>query len=407
MTQTIQIDLTDLDAFMAGEHHAMFEWLRRNDPVYWQSASDGPGFWALTRYQDIVTAYNRHDVFSSTSGTILGGSFHDDLDTAAGGMLVSSDLPQHRQLKEVLHRAFAPSVLQRVNQCVTDLVDVAVDRAIADGGCDFAMDVARELPTGALMGIMDLSHDESYHLIKLTHDMIDFRNPAYVSTEEEARLRLADIQSQIFGFFTGLMARPRGQDSDDLVGLLLRGQVNGRDMQLAELLYNCLNVAVGGNTTSVYGSCAGTIAFIENPGQYELLLADGGLVGPAVEEILRWTTPNAYDQRVARKDFELGGKQIRAGDSVALWIVSANRDEEVFPEADRFRVTRTPNHHLAFGTGVHRCIGMRFAQAELRILLDKLRARRVRFEIAGQLDPIRTNFMQGFRHLPLRVVDAC
>ena len=405
MTHTMQIDLTNLDAFMAGEHHAMFKWLRSNDPVYWQPAGDS-GFWALTRYEDIITAYSRHEVFSSTSGTILGGSFHDDLDTAAGGMLVSSDLPQHRQLKEVLHRAFAPPVLQRVNQFVAELVDVAVDRAIADGGCDFAMDVARELPTGALMGIMDLGHDESYHLIKLTHDMIDFRNPAYVSTEEEARLRLANIQSQIFGFFTDLMTRPRGRDCDDLVGLLLKGQVNGRDMHLGELLYNCLDVAVGGDTTSVYGSCAGTIAFIENPDQYELVLTDGGLVRTAVEEILRWTTPNAYDQRVVRKDFELGGKLIRAGDSVALWIVSANRDEEVFPEADQFRAARSPNHHLAFGIGIHRCIGMRFAQAELRILLDKLRSRRVKFEIAGELDPIRTNFMQGFRHLPLRVVDA-
>lgn len=402
---TTRIDLTDLDAFMAGEHHAMFDWLRVNDPVYWQPSDDG-GFWALTRYADIVEAYRHYEVFSSISGVILGGSYNDEADTSAGGMMVSSDPPQQRQLREAIHRAFAPHILRRVSDHVRELVDTAIARAVADGGCDFAMDVARELPTGALMGIMAIAHDDAYHLIRLTHDMIDYRNPAHVSDDAQARLRLANIQAEIFEFFTTLIAERSADPGDDLVGILVSSEINGRDIRLEEVLYNCLNVAVGGNTTSVYSSCAGVIAFAEHPDQYEMVLADPTVVASAVEEVLRWSTPNAYDQRVAREDYEMGTKTIAAGDSVALWIASANRDPEVFDEPQRFLVRRKPNHHLAFGSGIHRCIGMRFAQAELNILYDKMAANGIRLEIAGARDPIRSNFMQGFRHLPVSVSAA-
>jgi cytochrome P450 len=398
------IDLANLDAFMAGDHHRMFDWLRVHDPVYWQATGDGRGFWALTRYEDVTSAYREHGIFSSTNGTILGASFASETDTAAGLMLVSSDPPQQRQLRDAVHHVFSMSVQQRVGVEVTRLVDNAFDRALADGGCDFTMDIARELPAGALMGMLGISHDEARYLIEVTHGTIDFRDVAVVKSEREARLRLANAQAAIFEFFTELIRQRRGTPGDDLVRILLRTEVNGRPLHEEELLYNCLNITVGGNTTTIYSACEGLLALIENPDQYEVLLTAPRVIGSALDEFLRWSTPNAYDQRVAKRDVELHGKQIKAGDLVTLWLASANRDEQEFSDPHRFDVRRSPNRHIAFGHGIHRCIGNQFAHTELTILLERLVRSKVRFELAGQIDRIRSNFMLGFRRMPVRVV---
>lgn len=401
-TTSMEINLADIDAFMAGRHHDMFDWLRVNDPVYWQPTSPSTGFWALTRHADIVTAYREHPVFSSTDGTIMGGSFNNPTDTAAGRMLVSSDPPQQRNLRRAVHRAFAPDVLDRVAQQVTANVDAAIDKALADGGCDFAMDVARELPAGGLMGMMGVSHEEAHYLIELTHGTIDYRNPLD-RTEADGRLRLANFQAAIFEFFTDLIADRRRHPREDLVSYLLEAEVNGRPMAEEEILYNSLNIAVGGNTTSVYSACEGLVALMDDRAQYQMLIDQPDLLSPAIEEILRWSTPNAYDHRVAKRDFELSGKTIKAGESVTLWLVSANRDEEQFTDPHRFDITRNPNRHLSFGFGIHRCIGNAFALTELQILWQRLIRDRLTFEVQGDVNRIRSNFMLGFRHLPVRV----
>jgi cytochrome P450 len=343
-------------------------------------------------------------VFSSTFGTIMGGSFNNEQDTAAGRMLVSSDPPQQRNLRRAVHRAFAPDILDRVARQVTANVDAAIDKAIADGGCDFAADVARELPAGGLMGMMGLSHEDAHYLIELTHGTIDYRDPLLDKTETDGRLRLANVQSAIFEFFTDLIEDRRRNPREDLVSFLLEAEVNGRPMTDEEILYNSLNIAVGGNTTSVYSACEGLVELMNDPAQHRMLVEQPDLLSTAIEEILRWSTPNAYDHRYAMSDFEMGGKEIHEGDSVTLWLVSANRDEEQFTDPHRFDITRNPNRHLSFGFGIHRCIGNAFALTELQILWQRLIRDRLVFEAVGEIDRIRSNFMLGFRHLPVRVV---
>jgi cytochrome P450 len=398
----VTIDVTDPDAFVRQEHHAMLAWLRENDPVHWHRYGDG-GFWALTRYDDLLTAYRDHTTFSSAGGAMLGGSFRSEADTASNRMLVASDPPRQRLLRQQMHPLFAHDSVTQVSAQVTKLVQAAVDRALADGGCDFATDIAPELPAGALMAMMGLSYEQAHALVDMTRRMIGFRDPNWVDTSDDERLRLAGIQAEILEFFADIARERRRHPTggDDVVSLLLRAELNGRPLPEADVLYNCMNVAVGGNETSSYTACSGAIALAENPDEWTRLRDDPGLLDSGINEILRWSSTNAYVQRVATRDVELHGRAIRKGDSVTLWNVSANRDERQFPRANEFRVDRSPNRHLTYGSGIHRCIGAPVAQVELPILFRELLDRKVRFTISGEVVRLRSNFILGVTHLPL------
>lgn len=401
---TPPLPLTDVDVFAAGRHHDMFDWLRANDPVHWHEDQDTRGFWSLTRYDDLAHAYREHVVFSSAGGVMLGGSFRSEIDTASGRMLVASDPPRQRLLRKVINRAFTPHVIERVAAQVRTRVNLALDRAVADGGVDFATDFATELPAGALMAMIGISHEAAHHLIDLTHRMIGFRDPALAGTGRDERLRLAGIQADIFDFFEDLIRDRRKNPGDDLVSILLRAELNGRPMPEEDVLYNCLNVAVGGNETTAYTACHGLIALMHAPDQYDLLCREPGLLGSALNEILRISSTNSYTHRVTKQDVELRGKLIPAGASVVLWNVSANRDEERFPDPHRFDITRSPNRHITFGTGIHRCVGAALGLTELATLFRRLGSQAARFELAGEVRRLRSNFMLGINHLPVRVV---
>jgi cytochrome P450 len=397
------VDLTDVDVFVEGAHHEMFAWLRQHAPVYW-NPSDGGGFWALTRYDDVLRAYRDHAAFSSARGAILGGSFRSSADTAAGRMLVASDLPRHRLLREAMHRMFAAPVVARVQRQVVALVDAVLDRLCAAGGGDFAGDVAPQLPAGALMVTLNIGHEDALELISLTRRMIGFRDPSYVDGGDDERVRLAWIQSEIFEFFAELVRARRTDRGDDLVSTLLNAQVNGRALPEEDVLYNCMNVAVGGNETSSYTACTGMEALLGAPDEYERLLAEPALLDTAIDEILRWASTNAYVQRVATRDIEIGDQLIREGDSVTLWNASANRDGSRFPEANRFDVARSPNRHLTFGNGIHRCIGASTGEVELTTLFGRLVDRRIRLVAAGPVRRLRSNFILGTVSLPVEVL---
>ncbi len=404
MIETEWIDLTDVDMFVRGEHLAALAALRRHSPVHWVEGGDGSRFWALTRYEHVVQAYRDHTIFGSTRGAILGGSYGNDEDSAGGRMLVASDLPRHRLLKKQLQPALSASVVAAVTEQVRDLVAAAVDRAVADGGCDFATDVATELPAGALMVVFGIGHGEAHEMIRLTRRMIGFRDEAYVDVGDDAGLRLAWLQAEIFDFFAGLVTARKRKPGDDLVSVLLRAKINGRTLSEEDIFYNCMNVAVGGNETSSYTACTGLLALLEHPDQLERLLVEPNLLPSALDEILRWSSTNAYVQRVVRRNVELGGHTLHEGDSVTLWNVSANRDEDQFLDADTFDIGRTPNRHLAYGAGIHRCIGSPVGQTELTMMFERLIAAGRRFRLAGPPRRLRSNFILGITRLPLEVI---
>ncbi|MFF2039440.1 cytochrome P450 [Kitasatospora sp. NPDC058170] len=397
------VDLTDVDLFLRGEHHDVFARLRRDRPIHWNEGADGNRFWALTSYDDVLWAYSNHAVFGSARGAVLGGSFRSEEDSAGGRMLVAADLPRHRMLKQRIHPAMSSAVVDRVAAQVRLLVDRALERARSAGGCDFAGEVATELPAGALMVVMGIGYQEAHDLIGLTRRMIGFRDEVFVDTGGDERLRLAWVQAEIFEFFADLVARRRRSPGDDLVSLLLRAEINGRPFTEEEIFYNCMNVAVGGNETSSYTACTGLMALMDHPEQYRRLVERPGLLGGAVEEILRWSSTNAYVQRVAKRDVDRGGVEIREGDSVTLWNVSANRDEAQFENAGQFDIERRPNRHLTYGAGIHRCIGAPIAQSELSLLFERITSSGLRFKAAGEPRRLRSNFILGITRLPLDI----
>ncbi|MFI6067038.1 cytochrome P450 [Micromonospora sp. NPDC051227] len=397
-------DLTDVELFVRNEHHRTFAEMRRSSPIYWNEGADGNNFWALTTYDDVVWAYRNHELFSSARGAIVGGSFRSRDDTAAGSMLVAADLPRHRLLKQQILPAFSAAALHRVSVQVSLLIDRAVDKLLAEGGGDFATEVAAELPAGALMAVFGIGYDDAHALISLTRRMMGYRDEQFVDTGTDGSLRLAWLQAEIFDFFANVAAARRRNPGDDLVSLLLGGKVNNRPLSEEEVFYNCLNVAVGGNETSSYTVCSGLVALIENPDQFDRLAANADLLDSALNEILRWSSTNSYVQRVATRDVIRNGVVIGSGDSVTLWNVSANRDENQFPDAELFDVGRNPNRHVTYGVGIHRCMGAPVAQIEMSHLFRRLLAAGVRLELAGPLRRLRSNFILGITRLPIKIV---
>jgi cytochrome P450 len=404
MATLAPVDLSDVDIFMDGRSTAVFRELREHRPVYRNVTPDGTAFWALTRYDDVLWAYRNHRVLSSRNGAILGGSFRSDSDSASGKMLVASDLPRHRLLKAVVQPALSSAVVERIGRQVGTLVERAIQRLLSEGGGDFATDVAAELPAGALMVIFGVSHAEAHELIELTHRIVGVRDELFFTADTPAALRLAWAHAQVFDVLAELVERRRRAPGDDYVSALLAARVNGRPLSEEEVIYQGLNMAVGGNETSAYTATAGLRALMEHPASYERLLAEPALLPTAYAEMLRWGTANAYVLRMSTEDIMVRETLIPAGSPITLWNASADRDERQFDAPDEFRVDRNPNRHLAYGAGLHRCIGAPVAYMELSTLFTALLASGVRLAAAGPVRRMRSNFIQGFVRMPVTVV---
>lgn len=399
---TAVIDLDDLDLFVSGDPHEAWSWLREHAPVYWNAAADG-GYWALTKYADVNAVYLDPVTYSSKHGTVLGGSYRNPTDTASGQMLICSDPPDHRLLRQQVHKAFGRRMMDEAAGHVRRYLTDALDRFTGAGGGDFAVDVAPLLPAGLLAAMFGIGRDDALHLLHLTRTMIGFKDEEYVRDGDDS-MTLVGAQVEIFDFLAELLDQRRGDPRDDLVSILLAAETNGRALSEGQILYNALNVAVGGNETTPFTASAIVETLIRHPEEERRLHADPSLIGTAVDELFRWTSTNAYVRRTTTRDVTIRGVEIPAGATLTLWNSSANRDEEQFPDARRLDLGRTPNHHVAFGVANHRCIGMAAARMEITLLMEELVRRGLRFAPAGDVDRLRSNFMLGIKHLPVQLV---
>ncbi len=399
---TTVIDLDDLDLFVTGDPHAAWSWLRANAPVYWNATATG-GYWALTRYDDVTAVYRDPATYSSKNGTVLGGSYRSATDTASGQMLICSDPPEHRLLRQHVHKAFGAPMMERAGGFVRQYVGAALDTMVADGGGDFAVDIAPLLPAGLLAAMFGIGRDEAMHLLRLTRTMIGYRDGEY-SGDTATSMTLVAAQVEIFEVLAELLDQRRREPGDDLVSILVAARTNGRELTESQILYNALNVAVGGNETTPFTALAIVETLIRHPAEAARLNAEPGLLATAVDELFRWTSTNAYVCRTATRDVMIHGVPIQAGDTLTLWNASANRDGDQFPDPDRLDLGRTPNHHVAFGVANHRCIGMPAARMEISLLMTELVDRGLRFEPAGPVERLASNFMLGIKHLPVAVV---
>jgi len=401
-----QIDLLDRDRFTEGIPHEWFTWLRENAPVHWHEEPGGPGFWVITKLAD-VTACNR-DAASFSSSQELGGvvGLEGPLASppgaeAAGSMMLFMDPPDHTRYRKLVNRGFTPRMIGALETHVRELAGRILDEAMAKRDCDFVVDIAAELPLEVIAEMLGVPREDRHKLFDWSNRMIGSEDPEYLVDQS----LVAEAQLEMFMYAQQLAEQRRAEPKDDILTTLLQAEVDGDT--LSELDFNLffMLLAVAGNETTRNAIAHGMNAFLEHPEQYERLAADpGGLIGTATEEILRWATPVMYFRRNARQDVTLRDVTIKAGEKISLWYISANRDEDVFTDPFSFDIGRDPNPHIAFGGGgPHFCLGSQLARLEIRVLFEELVARVPRVEQLGEADRLRSNFIGGIKHLPVRL----
>jgi cytochrome P450 len=394
------VDLFDPSFHATGDPHAVWARLRATAPLHRQELPDGRAFWSVTRHRDVCRVLAEHRLFTSQRGSLLMQLGRGD--AAAGRMLVATDPPRHAQLRRPLTRLFTGPALT----AMTGLIREAA-RAVLAPGDDGPWDLARraaELPmavAGALMGIPAQDRPE---LVRWTGMAAAPTDPLFAVAGEGATLAIA--HHELFEYFSGL-ARAKaggGADADDLVGHLLSVHAGDGPLSHDEVVVNCYSILLGANATTPHTITGTVLALMEHPGQYRAAATDPSLVPGLVEEGLRWTSPASSFLRHATEDTELAGGRVRGGDPVVAWIGSANRDETVFPDPDRFDIGRVGNRHVAFGHGPHHCLGAAMARLTLRVFFEETLRLVEAFEPAGPPVRLVSNFVAGHTHLPVRTV---
>ena len=408
--QLAEIDLLDLDVFAERVPHDWFDYLRAEAPVYRHPEPHGPGFWVVTKHADIAEVSHdwEHNSSDAKHGGIVGlqdlitpeQQAQSDVINANGKMMPALDPPEHTRYRKLVNRGFTPRMIGQLEEAIREQAVAIIDKAIAKGECDLVVDVAAELPLQAIAQLLGVPHGDRHKIFDWSNRLIGSDDPEY-AVESELTVEAA---IEMWGYAQGLAAQRREQPRDDIVSALLAADIDGDCLTQQDFNLFFLTLAVAGNETTRNAISHAAQAFIENPDQYARLVEDRSLSTSATEEILRWATPALYFRRNVTAPFELRGQRIEAGDKVSIWYISGNRDEDVFDEPFRFDIGRDPNPHQAFGGGgPHFCLGASLARLEIRVLIEELAARVRRLEGLGPPQRLRSNFINGIKHLPVRL----
>ena len=393
------IDLLSSRSFASGQPHEQFRWLRDNDPVHWHAEPDGPGFWAVTRYDD-VRAVGRDAQTYSSAPTIMIPDL-TSLDAGEHTMMITTDPPKHTELRRIVSRDFVPRAAKLLRPRIEELARGIVDGVAAGGSCDLVTDVAGLMPSYVIAEMLGIPHDAGVELYKLTEAV-------HAIPGESDGPTGPDAVREMFAYAHDVWERKRDHPSGDLSSTIVHADANGRALdELDFQLFFMLLIDAGGDTTRNLVS-GGMRALFDHPDQRERLAADvDGMLPTAVEELLRWVSPVVYMRRTATCDAELGGRHIAAGEKVVVYYGAANRDPAVFADPERFDVTRTPNEHVAFGGGgPHFCLGANVARIEIRALLREVLTRLPDIAPDGPTTWLPSNFISGPKALPVRFTPA-
>ena len=396
-------DLSDPDAFADGPPHETFRRLRVEAPVsFFPEKAGGPGFWAVTRYDDVRAVSLDQQTYSSWRGGVMLRDFPEAMLATQRETLPAMAPGRHGKHRRLVSGAFAPKVMRGLELRIRELTRRILDGVAARGACDFVTDVAAELPVQVICELIGIPPDDREKIVRWSNAMVGMDDPEYAASAAAGHRAALELCA-----YAGELAVARGRaPRDDVASLLLAAEVDGERLGEAQFNAFMLVLAVAGNETTRNAIAGGLLALFEHPAERARLEADASLLPTAADEILRWVTPVMYFRRTAERDVELGGQAIRAGDKVVVWYVSANRDEAVFPAADRFDVGRTPNEHLSFGFGAHFCLGAALARLEIQILLEEVLRRLPDVAPAGPAVRMRGNHIAGIKRLPVRFTPA-
>ncbi len=392
------IDIFDPDIYVKGVPHDAFRVLRAEHPVSFHAEPpDGKGFWAVTKYQDVVTVSKDPGTFSSyRGGTNIPDYPPDSLDVIRM-LMVNMDPPQHTKFRRLTSTGFTPKMIARMEEYIRRAAREIIDEVIESGSCDFVTKIAAELPLVVIADIMGVPKEDRHLVFDWSNRLIGFDDPEFQTSLEDAQQAAAEM----WAYANDLAEKRKGQDGKDLVTVLINAEIDGEQLTEMEFDGFFLLLTVAGNETTRNLISGGMLALMEHPAERARLAADPGLLTSAVEEMLRWVTPVIHFRRTATRDVELRGQTIQEGDKVVLYYSSANRDEDVFPNPNAFDVGRTPNDHLAFGIGQHSCLGINLARLEIRVMFEEILRRMPDVALAGEVRRLRSNFINGVKAMPV------
>ena len=403
------IDIIGPDHYQQnGYPHREWALLRREAPIYRYDRTPGEPFWAVTKYDDIVWLSKQPKLFLNAPRLAV---FPDE--EAAGPSppeeepphLLTMDPPTHHQYRRLISSRFTPRALRAMRHDIEEIARGILDDILDDGETgetDFVEKVSSVLPLAVIADMLGVPRSDWKLLFQWTNETIGSGDPEYRREGETPQQTSDRATETMHAYFHEMIEERRRSPKDDLVSVLANAEFDGAPMPYENLLAYCNLIVIAGNETTRNATSGGLLALIENPGEFEKLRRDPSLVKGAVEEIVRFTTPVIQFCRTTTEDVELRGEKIPAGEAFCLLYPSANRDEDVFDEPDRFDVTRDPNPHIGFGIGEHFCLGANVARLELNVMFRHLAERLEFAELAGPVERLRSSFLGGVKHMPIR-----
>jgi cholest-4-en-3-one 26-monooxygenase len=394
----MSVDLASPDTYTHGIPHEVFRELRATDPVSWRHEPGGTGFWAVTRYTDVVAVLRAPQVYSSWRGGVLLADPPPEFLGKLRESLMNRDPPDHTQLRRLINRALSPRRLEQLETRVSHHAAELVGRVRTRGTCDFAIEIAEEMPLFMICEILGVPLADRRALYALTDRMFSTEpvDPAVAMRDKV----MAAGEMRAYG--AELAQRKRVEPQDDLMSELVSAETDGRVLTEGELQAFFMLLFNAGSDTTRSLLCYGLDLLLDRPELVEQLRADASRIPSAIEEMLRYASPVIQIRRTATQDADLAGQRIAAGDKVVVFFPSANRDETVFADPDRFDAERSPNDHIAFGFGAHFCLGAPLARLEAKHVFREVLAQLHGLERAAPMVPARTNFVRSIRQLAIR-----
>lgn len=405
----VDADINSHDTYTQGFPHAAFERMRAEEPVAWIDEPDGSGYWAVTKHADVVEVSRDYNRFTASRGIRIEQMSGDELE--ARRTMMELDPPDHTRLRRLVSAGFTPKVVATYESAFRKLAGHVLERVLPMGEFDFVTEIARELPIRLLCRLLGVPETDAGKLVAWGDQMISNADPEYtpviIDKVDTAEYRLLPFRSpaalEVFRYAEQAALERRDDPRDDIITNLLTAEPDGQPLTDLEFKNFFTLLMVAGNETTRHTISHGLVFLSENRDQLEMWHADPlSLSEPATEEILRASAVTMHFRRTAAEDTEIRGVPVARGDRVVMWYTSANYDEEVFAQPYQFDLLRQPNNHVTFGTGRHVCLGAALARLEVRIVFEELLTRIESYEL-GEPDLLRSNFIRGIKHLPVKV----